>query len=68
MNELREAIWRCGLTELEALNVLQGSGIISDNVVALRDIPLSDLPRAKAWLLIKFGVRLTEGFHHAGRL
>lgn len=39
-----------GLTETEAMNALQDSGIISDNCVWLPDIADADIQNAAEWL------------------
>lgn len=49
-DDLKKCIFNLNLSEVEAMNILQDNGIISDLCVWAKDIHDSDIPRAIEFL------------------
>jgi len=66
MNKLRHLVWRLGLNESEALNLLQDSFIISDHCLTLQSISSADAERATTFLSALYKVSDSDGFSQRG--
>lgn len=45
-DDLRKAIFDCGMSEVDAMNLLQDQGVISDLCVWVADVAEADIPKA----------------------
>jgi hypothetical protein len=50
MNELMALVMEKGMDDCEAMNLLQGAGVVSDECVFLSDVAEADCGRAVEWL------------------
>jgi hypothetical protein len=57
MTTLKEAAMKLGITETEAMNMLQDKGKVSDNCETFADVPLCDMWKAAAWLIKQKGAK-----------
>lgn len=53
---LTETISELSMSELDAMNMLQGNGIISDVCVNAADVAIADVPNAIKYLRLSLGI------------